>query len=219
LAIVLMCAVTALHFRPRVPSAEGSVDGGRPRSFDWEPTPWLPGFVDDQFKSIARDRGNLAHASKNSGSGIDLEIQFGNAGAAIAYVPRALQIGFLAPFPDLWFSEGRKAASGATRALSAAEMIVAYFCLLGLPAAVWTQRRCLALWTVLGVCTGMILVYALTVPNIGSLYRFRFPFYLPVVCIGLSGLLGLWPAVRQHLRDRGAPGRVSSVAGGSPPSD
>jgi hypothetical protein len=107
----------------------------------------------------------------------------------IAYVPRSLQISFLSPFPNIWFNEGKKAAGSAMRITAAAEMMVSYFCLLGLPLFIRRYWREPGVWVTLFVCASMLVVYAMIIPNQGALYRFRYPYYMPLICFGLAGWL------------------------------
>ena len=104
-----------------------------------------------------------------------------------AYLPRALQIGLLAPFPNFWFETGYTAAGTAMRFESGIEMVFAYFCLLGLPLFIWRNPGDTALWLVIFVCISLLAIYAITVPNLGALYRFRFPYFMTMVGLGLAG--------------------------------
>jgi hypothetical protein len=89
----------------------------------------------------------------------------------------------------MWFSEGKKAAGNAMRAVSAVEMMISYLCLLGLPFFIWRHRHQPEVWVLVFVCTSLLIVYAMTIPNIGALYRFRYPYYMPLVCLGLAAWL------------------------------
>jgi hypothetical protein len=51
------------------------------------------------------------------------------------------------------------------RRVSGIEMIVVYAALLGLPYAVWRWRKRSELWIVLFFSTGMLVIYAIGVPN------------------------------------------------------
>lgn len=156
---------------------------------NWEKTTWLPSYVDQQLQNLANYRGKFVKSWRDGGSSIDLDVTFENIADMIAYTPRSLQISFLAPFPTMWFSEGKKAAGNAMRAVSAGEMIISYICLLGLPFFIWRHRHQPEVWVLVFVCTSLLVVYAMTIPNIGALYRFRYPYYMPLVCLGLAGWL------------------------------
>lgn len=156
----------------------------------WEKTPWIPDSIESKIKSIARLRQKFIKSWAHGGSNIDTDIIFHNTKEVIKYSPRALQIAFFSPFPNLWFSEGKKEAGTTMRIVSTFEMLVIYFCLAGLPIYIWRNRHQPAVWVVVLVCTSILTVYALTIPNLGSLYRFRYPYLMPLVCFGLLGWFG-----------------------------
>ena len=158
----------------------------------WVNSPWLPEAIDLQLKDIAKYRRKFVRAWSDGGSSIDLNVIFRDATDMIMYVPRSFQIAFFSPFPNIWFSTGKKAAGSAMRIVSAFEMLIAYFCLLGLPLFLWQNRRKPEVWGIVFVCTSMLIVYAMIIPNQGALYRFRYPFYMPLICFGVAGLLSIF---------------------------
>lgn len=153
----------------------------------WETTSWLPQAIDRQFKSLARYRNSLAASGSHAGSSIDIDITYKKADDVITYVPRAAQIAFLSPFPTMWFTQGRNDSGTAMRMVSAFEMIFVYLCFLGLPMFCWFIRGKNEAWLLILICTAMLIVYGLVVPNVGSLYRFRYPYLMPLVCFGWAG--------------------------------
>jgi putative peptidoglycan lipid II flippase len=159
------------------------------RKWEWEYSPWLPVFIDDQVKEIAFQHNRFSRNWTGKGTTIDNDITFESATDVLAYLPRAFQIAFFSPFPNVWFSStsAYKVTAVGFRAASSIEMIFAYFSLLGLPYFAWKNRGQAAIWVVIFLCTAMLLLYAVTVPNVGSLYRFRYPYYMPLVCIGFAG--------------------------------
>jgi hypothetical protein len=197
-AALMMLVTQALGDAPREtdaretewarPSAEAQVTSG---SRKWNPTPWLPDGLDRQLRGISAIRRQSVRLSQPGDSGIDTAIRMRSAGEVVAYAPRALQIALLSPFPSMWFSEGTKDSGTAMRAVSAFEMILVYLGLLGLPLFLRRHRSDPALWFVLFICAGMLVLYAMTVTNVGALYRFRYPFLMPIVSMGVAGWLAL----------------------------
>jgi len=124
-------------------------------------------------------------------SNIDLDVSFSSAADAIKYIPRALQIGILAPFPNHWYAEGSSSLTTLIRRINALEMFVIYFALICLSYGWWIWRRNPRLYLVLGFSLGMILTYALVVVNIGTLTRMRYGFIMILVAFGIAGLLEL----------------------------
>jgi hypothetical protein len=153
----------------------------------WKSTPWLPGYVDRQLKSLSLTRSDVIYRWQHAASNIDTHVTFTSATEVILYLPRAAQIAFLSPFPSDWFGTGSKAPNTMMRRISAAEMLLVYAALFGLPYLIWHKRKQVELWVVLFFCTGMLLIYALGVPNVGTLYRFRYVYLMTMVGLGASG--------------------------------
>ncbi len=179
-------SVRAIEKFPEDPSKVR--DSGR-NGLKWQQSAWLPKFIDVQFNTLAMTRASFLRGAQKSGSLIDEQMAFESAHDIIVYVPRALEIGLFSPFPHIWFEKSGEASGSAMRLEAAAEMAFAYVCLLGLPIFAWKNRRKHGFFPMLWLCVGMLILYAITTPNQGALYRFRYPFYMPLVCVGLSGWL------------------------------
>jgi hypothetical protein len=131
------------------------------------------------------ENGNLVPAEK--GSQIDSDVGVKGWRDVVLQMPRALEVGFFAPFPYMWFQPGHLVGSGG-RLLSGIETAMTYMieclALFGL----WRARRCLSAWflavsTVLGT-----VALGLAVNNIGALYRLRYPFWIMIVILGAGGV-------------------------------
>jgi len=162
------------------------------KKHSWSSSSWLPGWIDKKM-SILSDRRTSAIKSWTNASGdikgsnIDTDIFFDNAGDILRYLPRSIQIGFLAPFPTDWIGQGSKAPNTIMRRISGLEMVVSYIIWFGLPFTLWFFRKRPELWIMAIFCTSMLLIYVMGTPNIGSLYRFRFPFVMPLLGLGVAG--------------------------------
>lgn len=153
----------------------------------WYDTPWIPSIIESKFAGIARVReayyrGYDAHLGGN----IDWDVSFHRVGDVLRYIPRAFQIGLLAPFPRHWFEQGTSPGGNFTRKIAALEMIFVYFALVLLVFSVFSRKGQLSFWTFLYFSLGIILVYSLSVPNLGSLYRVRYGFLMLLVATGLT---------------------------------
>lgn len=132
----------------------------------------------------ARERYVLSDVA--SGSGIDDTIALRDARDCLAYVPRAAAIGLFAPFPTMWTQPGR-AVGSAGRALAGVETLAMYAIeLLALVGIAIGPRRLPAIFLVLIATFGVTLL-ALVVTNAGTLYRFRYPFWILLIVAGASG--------------------------------
>ena len=156
----------------------------------WNRSRLLPNKLDNLFFTLSVTR--IAYADAKGASNVDVDIVFRSASDFIAYLPRALQIGFFAPFPKLWVSNGSTETNTLMRRISGVEMVITYFALLFLPYAMWLYRRKIETWMIFGFCSILLLVYTYSMPNIGTLYRARYGFLMPLVGIGIIGGVAAW---------------------------
>jgi hypothetical protein len=125
------------------------------------------------------------------GSRIDAEVRFDSPAAIVRHVPRALVVGFFAPFPNMWLHAGKQVGLSG-RIISGFEMLLTYviesMALLGL----WSQRKNLSAW-LLFVMTGFgAVALGLVVNNMGAMYRLRYPFWVMMVILGAGGVSFLY---------------------------
>ena len=112
-------------------------------------------------------------------------------------MPRAAQIAFLAPFPSDWFGQGSTAATTVMRRVSMLEMLVNYAALMFVPFAFWRWRSRGEIWILAIFGTVMLLVYSVATPNVGTLYRIRFPYLMPFLALGILTASTLWQQFRE----------------------
>jgi hypothetical protein len=120
-------------------------------------------------------------------SSIDADVQFLTIGDVIRYVPRALVIGFFAPFPNMWFAGGGSMGFAA-KLLSGVETFLMWmleaFAVYGL----WHRRRQISAWLLFLIAAMGVTVLSIVVVNLGALYRMRYAFWILLVILGAKGL-------------------------------
>jgi len=165
----------------------------------------LEGLVSKRLEELEGFRRGFISTGGNSL--IDEEIRLQRLGDALDYLPRALSVAFLGPFPWQWFD-----TSGSTRwfrSLTAIEMVLIYLLLIGFVARSahlrWYAGRHIAI--ILLFATIVAVPMCLSVPNIGTLFRLRLQFLLPLfllVClVGVPGVYRrtatwLWSAISRR---------------------
>ena len=122
---------------------------------------------------------------------MDVEVGFYRATDVFRYLPRALQVALLAPFPTDWWRTGSLAWTTLGRRVAAVEMLGVYPALLALLVVAWRWRRRADLWIVVLPCLAILTLYSLAVPNLGALHRFRYGFLMTLVGLGVAGGLEL----------------------------
>ena len=179
--------------------------GGEVGAIPWYESPWLPAAVDRAAYQIALTRERFALKYLDSLSNVDLDVGFYRAADLVRYLPRALQVALLAPFPAHWRDTGSLPWTTVGRRVAAVEMLGVYLGLLSLLVVAWRWRRRAELWIVALPCLGILGVYSLAVSNLGALHRFRYAFLMVLVGLGLAGGLDLLsqmaaPATRRAAR-------------------
>ncbi|HEV8434600.1 MAG TPA: hypothetical protein VGR95_14380 [Thermoanaerobaculia bacterium] len=131
-----------------------------------------------------RARYNLSDAGARSP--IDEQVELRSASDVVAYLPRAIAIGFWAPFPDMWLTRGQNVGQ-AGRALAGAETAMMYvFELFAVLAIALPPRRLPAL-LLFGIAAIGVTALGMVVSNVGTLYRFRYSFWILLIITGVAG--------------------------------
>ncbi|MBW2114154.1 MAG: hypothetical protein JRH04_04760 [Deltaproteobacteria bacterium] len=147
----------------------------------------LPHWLEDRLLTVLWARNAFARSFPDAGSNIDTEVHLRTPIDLVRYIPRAFQIGFLAPFPDQWFKEG-KSAGRISRLIAGLEMAGWYFLLPGFVYFLCTGAPALRIrfWLVV-FSVSVVVLTAVLVTNIGALMRMRFVYFLPIIIGGLEG--------------------------------
>jgi len=168
------------------------------REYHWERTSWLPQRIDNQFYSLAILRSvSYPISYGETASGIDTDVSFHSAVDFIYYLPRALQISFLAPFPQEWFGEGTREATTFFRRVSAFEMSFIYLMLIPVVYGLWIWRRKIEIYLTYLFCTLMMLPIVYSIPNVGTIYRYRYGYLMLIVSLGVAAFYMLIEKYRQ----------------------
>jgi hypothetical protein len=179
----------------RGPSKSAAVGGIRETAV----VAWAPhaGALDDAGAAIGRVRARYNIMNAGAGSGIDSGVELRTARDVIAYAPRAFTIGMWAPFPSMWLRPGRSVGA-AGRAAAGVETLAMYACELLALAAVMLERRRLAALLLLLVAALGVTTLALVVSNLGTLYRFRYVFWILLIVLGVAGAEKVWMLRRRR---------------------
>ena len=160
----------------------------------WKHSLVLPKTADSLFEHISRLRVHFIRYGKivNASSGVDEDRAPSNAFGVLAYMPRAFFVGLFAPFPSSW---GERASI--PRLVAAIETSVWYCFFLGL-IVLGCRKPSQTLLAGLVFCCLIIMLLVYVNPNIGTLYRLRFAFWMFLL---LGGAIG-WSSVALDLLAR-----------------
>ncbi|WP_162622988.1 hypothetical protein [Billgrantia lactosivorans] len=155
----------------------------------WRSSSWLPSRLDDTLRRLAGARDHFIRGYSHGRTAIDTDVHYRDVLDVLAYTPRAVQIGLFSPFPNQWLPHPEaEPVRNAYRVLAGAEMALLYLVLPFLLYAGWCWWRRPAFWVLLMPALAWVMVYAYTVPVVGSLVRYRFPGYIILVALALAGL-------------------------------
>ena len=148
--------------------------------------------LDNISRHIGRMRFDFVNADYYSGSQIDFEKHIGNFYDALEYFPRAVQIGFLAPFPSDWLREGKEVGKIGLL-LAGFEMILWYIILVGSFYIFFTHRSIMRpLIPVFIFSLTIIILLGYVLPNVGAIFRMRQAYMIPFYIFGLYGVMMLY---------------------------
>jgi len=162
---------------------EGGIPSGS-STYTYQHSDWLPWAFEKHVYQIAMIRGNNLILGGNTL--VDASYRFDSLMSFLSYFPRALQIGLLSPLPNLWVGQGSTPAMTAARKIMGPVTVVFYFSLVGAIMGVYFLRKRPSFWiTYLNLLLG-ILVFAVITPNVGTIIRYRYGFYMLLVAIGVA---------------------------------
>lgn len=153
----------------------------------WQPTETIPSVADKVLKRASELRAHFVAFGRSVGAGseVDGDRLPNDALSAVAYMPRALIVGLLAPFPETWSER-----VSVQRLIGAVETAIWYLFALGLVITLW-RRPSRQLLAGLTFCATLLVVLAYIHPNIGTLYRQRFGVWQFVLLCGALGWASL----------------------------
>lgn len=162
---------------------EGGIPSGS-STYTYQHSDWLPWAFEKHVYQIAMVRANSLTLGGNTL--VDASYRFDSLMSFLSYFPRALQIGLLSPLPNLWVGQGSTPAMTAARKIMGPVTVVFYFSLVGAIMGVYFLRKRPSFWiTYLNLLLG-ILVFAVITPNVGTIIRYRYGFYMLLVAIGVA---------------------------------
>jgi hypothetical protein len=138
----------------------------------------------EAFKSTHDANGNPII---EPGSRIDTNVRLNSIGGIIRQVPRALEVGLFAPFPNMWLRAGRQVGLSG-RVIAGFETLLTYMIESLAMFGLWAQRRNLAAWLLTAVIGVGAVALGLVVSNVGAMYRLRYPFWVLMVILCAGGI-------------------------------
>ena len=134
--------------------------------------------INTLLASVLKAREGFRLGYKDSLSNIDTEIQLKNIKDLLNYLPRAIQIGFLSPFPSGWIIQGKtvglvgRLISGVITIINYTLFIATFYCL-------WVEKESFKLLLLgFSLAIVMMIMLGMVVTNTGAVFRMRTGFLL-----------------------------------------
>ena len=153
---------------------------------DWVASPYLPTRIDNEFKKLYLQRSYFYQVQSNANSTIDYGYDLNSTEKIILYIPRAVQIAFLSPFPSSWLADHPTKLSKLTHLVTGIEMIFIYLSFIGVFISAYLWRRKIEFWMVITFSFYFALIPTYTFPNIGALIRYRYGAIMLLAALGIS---------------------------------
>ena len=153
---------------------------------DWISNEWLPESLQRKLYTISISRQGAINTGGNTV--VDKEVRLNSALEFLLYLPRALQIGIFSPMPSLWGGEASSPVTTFARKTFGVLTFFFYFCLLGFILGSIRHHKNVIVWIFVSFSLLGILVFAYTYPNIGTLLRFRYGFYMIIISFGAASI-------------------------------
>jgi len=120
-------------------------------------------------------------------SNIDTDVKLGTNADLVRYLPRAMEIGLFAPFPDMWLERGGNVGQSG-RMLGGLETLFMYAVECLAVVGLWKGRRQLSVWLLASIAAMGTIALGLAVVNVGTLYRLRYPFLILLIILAAGGI-------------------------------
>ena len=153
---------------------------------DWVASTYLPARIDNEFKKLYLQRSYFYQVQSNANSTIDYGYDLNSTEKIILYIPRAVQIAFLSPFPSSWLADHPTKLSKLTHLVTGIEMIFIYLSFIGVFISAYLWRRKIEFWMVITFSFYFALIPTYTFPNIGALIRYRYGAIMLLAALGIS---------------------------------
>ena len=133
-------------------------------------------------------RFGFIQVNKSSGSSIDSDVRYHKIEDLILYLPRAMQISFLSPFPSQWLLTGKETGR-IGMIIAGVETIILYAVLIGFIWVLFTEfHLTYAIMPILLLSGIIIILLGYAVPNVGAIYRMRQGLLIPFYMLGVYGV-------------------------------
>ncbi|TCV84277.1 murein biosynthesis integral membrane protein MurJ [Sulfurirhabdus autotrophica] len=151
------------------------------KKWQWHANEYLPEKFEHYLEAAARVRAFSICKGASARSQIDSDRSPNSFLSVLAYMPRSLEISLLAPFPTTWVQN-----ISAMKLVGVMETAIWYLIIPGVLLALY-YRPTPKIILSLVFATVFLAIYGFVTPNVGTLYRIRFPYLFVFIVVGALG--------------------------------
>jgi putative peptidoglycan lipid II flippase len=176
-------------------------------NWQWHTSTSVPPPLEKALKRGSELRAHFVAFGRSVGasSEIDGDRLPSDALSSLSYLPRALFVGLMAPFPDSWSEK-----MTAPRLIGAMETAVWYLFFLGTVITIWS-RPSRELLAGMVFCGTLLTILSYIHPNVGTLYRQRYGLWHFFMLCGSIGWCSLITKYLQRRHHRAKPGNSLAI--------
>ena len=173
-------------------------------SSKWESIDFLPNYVDDRLKALMGQRClifSILETHKDSTtlrSIVDQDRLPAGSLEALLYMPRAAVLGIFSPLPTYW-SHAINDGGSLFYAITSVEAAIFYIGIVSLLLWIARTRNFSALVPV-AISIFVMTLYGMSTPFVGALYRYRYPWWILLLCLGIAALISLLARDETHAK-------------------
>jgi putative peptidoglycan lipid II flippase len=171
---------------------------------NWRNEQYLPDFVNEKLRAMMGQRCNIFTLLETQSnvttieSIVDMDRFPSGSSEALAYLPRAALLGVFSPWPDRWGYVFYKNPS-VFYTITPVEAILLYIGFASLVVwLVWNKAWSVSIPIVF--CITVMTIYGMATPFLGALYRYRYPWWILLICLGVAALLTLVGNLRSKIQ-------------------
>jgi len=158
------------------------------RNASWTRIKWIPEIIDNKIKELSFAR--LGFLSQKGRTSLDNEIQFKNSLDVFLYIPRAIQIGLYSPFPNLIFDGSNNITfNKILMSITFSESILAF--IISVLFIFYFKKIYFKIenFVLINFCISNIIIFCLTVNNVGTILRMRYIFFGLLICFIIASII------------------------------
>ena len=165
-----------------------------PIEMNWEPSPYIPQMLDTKLEAFAKNRKTFIQEIGNRNTTLKTGFDLHSSADVFLFLPQVFLDSLIQPIPFAYTHKTQTMGSYIMGIVASFDMIISYVFLIFLAVFLILNRKRLILMQVCLVLFILMTIFAFSFPNLGTLYRMRYPFYIILIAMGFAYAFDLFKA-------------------------